>query len=43
MNEDIHWVTKAEAMRALDVSLSTLDRMIRKVIEPGLFTNIEPP
>ena len=30
MNEDPHWVTKAEAMRALEVSLSTLDRMIRK-------------
>ena len=30
MDEDLHWVTKAEAMRALDVSLSTLDRMIRK-------------
>ena len=30
MNEDVHWVTKAEAMRALEVSLSTLDRMIRK-------------
>ena len=30
MNEDLHWVTKAEAMRALEVSLSTLDRMIRK-------------
>ena len=30
MDEDPHWVTKAEAMRALDVSLSTLDRMIRK-------------
>ena len=29
MNEDVHWVTKAEAMRALEVSLSTLDRMIR--------------
>ena len=29
MNEDVHWVTKAEALRALDVSLSTLDRMIR--------------
>ena len=30
MNEDVHWVTKADAMRALEVSLSTLDRMIRK-------------
>ena len=30
MNEDLHWVTKAEATRALEVSLSTLDRMIRK-------------
>ena len=30
MNEELHWVTKAEAMRALEVSLSTLDRMIRK-------------
>ena len=30
MDEDLHWVTKAEAMRAMEVSLSTLDRMIRK-------------
>ncbi len=30
MNEDPHWVTKADAMQALEVSLSTLDRMIRK-------------
>ena len=30
MDERGHWVSKAEAMSALDVSLSTLDRMIRK-------------
>ena len=30
MDERGHWVSKAETMRALDVSLSTLDRMIRK-------------
>ena len=30
MDEDLHWVTKAEAMQALEVSLSTLDRMIRR-------------
>ena len=27
---DVHWVDKGEAARELDVSLSTLDRMIRK-------------
>ena len=30
MNEHVRWVTKAEAAEELEVSLSTLDRMIRK-------------
>ena len=30
MSEDVHWVEKGEAARELEVSLSTLDRMIRK-------------
>ena len=30
MDEPVRWVTKAEAARQLEVSLSTLDRMIRK-------------
>ena len=30
MDEPVRWVTKAEAARAMEVSLSTLDRMIRK-------------
>ena len=30
MNEPVRWVTKAEAAEELDVSLSTLDRMIRR-------------
>ena len=30
MDEPVRWITKAEAMRALEVSLSTLDRMIRR-------------
>ncbi len=30
MNEQARWVTKAEALRELEVSISTLDRMIRK-------------
>ena len=30
MNEPVRWVTKAEAAEELEVSLSTLDRMIRK-------------
>ena len=30
MAERVHWVTKAEAMRELEVSISTLDRMIRR-------------
>ena len=30
MDEPIRWVTKAEATEELDISLSTLDRMIRK-------------
>lgn len=30
MDEPIRWVTKAEAAEELDISLSTLDRMIRK-------------
>ena len=29
MNEQARWVTKAEALRELEVSISTLDRMIR--------------
>ena len=30
MTDDVHWVDKGEAARELEVSLSTLDRMIRK-------------
>ena len=30
MADDVHWVDKGEAARELEVSLSTLDRMIRK-------------
>ena len=30
MADDVHWVAKGEAARELEVSLSTLDRMIRK-------------
>ena len=30
MDERVRWVTKAEAAEELDVSISTLDRMIRK-------------
>ena len=30
MNEPVRWVTKAEAAEELEISLSTLDRMIRK-------------
>ena len=30
MAEPVRWVTKAEAVREMDVSVSTLDRMIRK-------------
>ena len=30
MNQPVRWVTKAEALEELEVSLSTLDRMIRK-------------
>ena len=30
MDEPVRWVTKAEAVEELDVSLSTVDRMIRK-------------
>ncbi len=30
MSDDVHWVDKGEAARELEVSLSTLDRMIRK-------------
>ena len=30
MDEPVHWVTKAEAAQELEVSLSTLDRMIRR-------------
>ena len=30
MDERVRWVTKAEALRELEVSISTLDRMIRK-------------
>ena len=30
MNEPVRWVTKAEAAEELEVSLSTLDRMIRR-------------
>ena len=30
MDEPVRWVTKVEAVQELEVSLSTLDRMIRK-------------
>ena len=30
MDEPVHWVSKAEAAQELEISLSTLDRMIRK-------------
>ena len=30
VKNEVHWVDKGEAARELDVSLSTLDRMIRK-------------
>ena len=30
MDESVRWVTKAEAAEELEVSLSTLDRMIRR-------------
>ena len=30
MNEPVRWVSKAEAARELEISLSTLDRMIRR-------------
>ena len=30
VKDDVHWVDKGEAARELEVSLSTLDRMIRK-------------
>ena len=30
MNQPVRWVTKAEAAEEMDISLSTLDRMIRK-------------
>ena len=30
MDEPVRWVSKAEAARELEISLSTLDRMIRK-------------
>ena len=30
VKDDVHWVDKGEAVRELEVSLSTLDRMIRK-------------
>ena len=30
MDEPVRWVSKAEAVRQLEVSLSTLDRMIRR-------------
>jgi len=30
VKDDVHWVNKGEAARELEVSLSTLDRMIRK-------------
>ena len=30
VNDDVYWVDKGEAARQLEVSLSTLDRMIRK-------------
>ena len=29
MEDDVHWVPKGDAARELEVSLSTLDRMIR--------------
>ena len=30
VSDDVHWVDKGEAARELEVSLSTLDRMIRR-------------
>ena len=30
MDEQVRWVTKAEAARELEISLSTLDRKIRR-------------
>ena len=30
MDEDVRWVPKAQASRELEVSISTLDRMIRR-------------
>ena len=30
MDEPVRWVTKAEAVREMEVSVSTLDRMIRR-------------
>ena len=30
MKDEVHWVDKGEAARELEVSLSTLDRMVRK-------------
>ncbi len=30
MKDEVHWVDKGEAARELEVSLSALDRMIRK-------------
>ena len=30
MDEQVRWVTKAEALREMEVSVSTLDRMIRR-------------
>ena len=30
VKDEVHWVDKGEAARELEVSLSTLDRMIRK-------------
>ena len=30
MEESVRWVSKAEAAREMEVSLSTLDRMIQK-------------
>ena len=30
MDEQVRWVTKAEAVREMEVSVSTLDRMIRR-------------
>ena len=30
MKDEVHWVDKGEAARELEMSLSTLERMIRK-------------